>query len=175
MDIAAATTETTKTSEDDDDHDEDGERDDHDEDDDNDGHHDDEDEDDDNDGHHDSEDEDDDNDRIRDDVDHKSTRQSQRSSNGSLAAGEHTDYTMVGDGGTLPMVGLVESPGAQFLSVEIYDPDGLLVATSTPTPGRTLATTPGLAAGHLHGTRPQHRNRANHLHSQADHERAVVS
>ena len=133
--------------EDNDDYDKDGHRDDTDADVDNDGILNVLDGDDDNDGLTDVLDVDDDNDGIRDEFDDKSTRQVQRASSGRLNAGAYAESILASDGGALPLVGLVESPNAQFLKVEIYDPSGRLVGTSLPTPGLAVVTTPALLPG----------------------------
>ena len=127
--------------EDDDDHDEDGEHNHDDEDDDNDGHHDNDDEDDDNDGHHDGEDEDDDNDHIHDNVDSKD-RETQRTSAGTVGGGQFVDQTIAIAAGTLSLSGLVESPNADRLRVEIFNPLGILVGVTPPAVGQALIKVP---------------------------------
>ncbi|MGH9968876.1 MAG: Ig-like domain-containing protein [Pyrinomonadaceae bacterium] len=132
---------------DDDDFDDDGDRDDHDIDDDNDGVHDDRDIDDDNDGDRDDQDSDDDNDNIDDEFDNESTKESQHSSSPSYAGGSQTDSVIVVDANTLLLTALVEAADAQNLTVEIYDPSGLMVARSVATPGRALAVAPVRSPG----------------------------
>jgi hypothetical protein len=132
---------------DDDDHDHDGKRNDKDEDVDNDGILNALDLDDDNDGIADLVDVDDDNDGIADLYDDKSTRQVQRTLHHTLGAGSVSEWMLASDGGALPLVGLLESPNAQFLKVEIYNPSGVLVGTSVPTPGVAVVTTSALLPG----------------------------
>ena len=125
--------------EDDDDYDDDGDRDDHDHDDDNDGKHDDDDDDDDNDGKHDHDDDDDDNDKHRDEWDSKSHNERQRNSSERLSGGQATEHSMATSAGTVLLIGVVEAPLTSLLSIEIYDPNGILVGVSVPTPGRAVA------------------------------------
>ncbi len=128
--------------EDDDDFDDDGDRDDEDSDDDNDGDNDDQDSDDDNDGDNDDQDSDDDNDNIDDEFDNESTKESKHSTSADYAAGSQTNYVMVADANTLLLIALVEAVNAQTVTVQIYGPSGLLVASSLPTPGRALTIAP---------------------------------
>jgi hypothetical protein len=132
---------------DDDDHDHDGTRNDKDEDVDNDGLLNLLDLDDDNDGIADLVDADDDNDGIEDVYDDKSTRQVQRTLHHTLGAGGISEWMLASDGGALPLVSLIESPNAQFLRVEVYNPSGVLVGTSVPTPGVAVVTTSALLPG----------------------------
>lgn len=98
----------------------------------------DEDSDDDNDGDSDNSDSDDDGDGVDDDFDTSNKeKQSQRSD--SVAGGGSNSYTMRSDDDTLALIALVESPGADLLTVDIHDPSGALLATSVTTPGRALA------------------------------------
>jgi len=143
-----------------DDYDSDGKRDDHDSDCDNDGRHNDEDSDDDNDGKHDDEDSDDDSDGVKDHWDHKGRKETQDSHSDRIEPGQQRSYQMSVGAGTLAVIAgarkpledlaipdpddlleeileLVEQP----LQVQIYNPLGMLVATSLPLPGMALATT----------------------------------
>jgi CSLREA domain-containing protein len=134
--------------EDDDDFDNDNRRDDEDDDDDNDGQRDDDDDDDDNDGIRDDDDDDDDNDHIKDEHDTKSHRERQQTTKGAdVYGGQHKEYTMTADASTLLLIAMAEAPNAELLLVEIYDPAGLLVASSAPTPGRALTAAPALTPG----------------------------
>ena len=132
---------------DDDDFDHDGKRDDVDADDDNDGKWDANDDDDDNDGKWDANDDDDDNDCINDEDDDKSTRQHQRKGDGNLNGGGYNDSIISGDDSGLPLIVRIESPNAQFLKIEIYDPAGRLLSVSLPTPGKIFAVAPANILG----------------------------
>ncbi len=132
---------------DDDDHDSDDRRDDEDSDDDNDGKSDDSDSDDDNDGKKDDEDSDDDNDGIDDEYDSKSSRDKASKKHGMASAGQSKTSTVTVDANTALLIAAVESASADMLSVEIHDPNGMLVATSVSAPGRAIATVVPLAAG----------------------------
>jgi hypothetical protein len=145
---------------DDDDFDDDGERDDTDNDDDGDGEDDDADSDDDNDGVDDEEDADDDNDFILDIFDNESTRELQDLETRETASGEFTEYAMVTDASTVLLTASALAPDAdpltQPLTVEIYNPLGVLVASSVTTAGRATATTvpalPGTYTVRVHNT-----------------------
>jgi len=41
----------------------------------------------------------------------------------------------------------IESPNAQFLKIEIYDPAGRLLSVSLPTPGKIFAVAPANILG----------------------------
>jgi hypothetical protein len=125
---------------DNDDFDHDGIRDDVDNDDDNDGIRDDVDNDDDNDGVRDDVDDDDDNDCVSDRFDNQSTRDEQSSSSTELAVGQMSDYLMEADSSTLSLTGAAAN--GQALVVEIYDPQGLLIAKSLSAIGSAVVTTP---------------------------------
>ncbi len=132
---------------DDDDHDDDGERDDEDNDDDNDGIPDHSDDDDDNDGVPDSVDEDDDNDGIHDNFDSESSQQQQSSSADEAEAASEVVHSMTADADTLLLTVLAEGPTASSLVVQIYDPQGLLVAQAPSAAGRALAIATTLSPG----------------------------
>jgi len=134
-------------SDDDDDFDHDGKHKDVDADDDNDGVLDAIDNDDDNDGIVDLNDDDDDNDGILDVDDDKATRQVQRMANGAVGAGGYVDSIISAEDNGLPLVVRIESPNAQFLKIEIYDPAGRLLSVSVPTPGKIFATAPAQILG----------------------------
>jgi hypothetical protein len=134
-------------SDDKDDFDHDGKRDDVDTDDDNDGILDALDNDHDNDGILNANDDDDDNDGIDDIDDDKSTRQVQRKADGTVGAGGYVDSIISAEDNGLPLVVRIESPNAQFLKIEIYDPAGRLLSVSIPTPGKIFATAPGQILG----------------------------
>jgi hypothetical protein len=125
---------------DNDDFDHDGIRDDVDNDDDNDGIRDDVDNDDDNDGRRDDVDDDDDNDCVSDRFDNQSTRDEQSSSSNELAVGQVSDYLMEADSSTLSVTGAAAN--GQALVVEIYDPQGVLIAKSLSAVGSAVVTAP---------------------------------
>ncbi|NNL48785.1 MAG: exo-alpha-sialidase [Acidimicrobiia bacterium] len=132
---------------DDDDFDDDGSRDDTDSDDDNDGKSDDSDSDDDNDGRSDDSDSDDDNDGISDDHDSESKKETQRTKYRSSNGNSSSTHAMVVDTNALLLIAVAEGVGAENLQVEIYNPAGMLVASSVATPGKTIATAVPLGAG----------------------------
>ncbi len=132
---------------DDDDFDDDGSRDDSDSDDDNDGRKDDADSDDDNDGRKDDNDSDDDNDGISDDHDSESTKDSKKSKHTRNKGNSSSSHAMDVDAGTLLLIAVAEGAGAENLRLEIYNPAGVLVATSIATPGKTIATAVPLGGG----------------------------
>jgi len=134
-------------SDDDDDFDHDGKHKDVDADDDNDGILDVLDNDWDNDGILNANDDDDDNDGILDVDDDKATRQVQRMANGTVGAGGYVDSIISAEDNGLPLVVRIESPNAQFLKIEIYDPAGRLLSVSVPTPGKIFATAPAQILG----------------------------
>ena len=107
----------------------------------------DEDSDDDNDGDSDNSDSDDDGDGIRDEFDSRDKKEKQSKRNDNAAPNVSSSYTMKVEEGSLLLVALVESAQADFLTVEIHDPTGALVATSVPSPGRALAATAPLGSG----------------------------
>lgn len=128
---------------DDDDFDDDDERDDTDDDDDNDGKRDNDDDDDDNDGTNDLVDLDDDNDRIADVFDGESTKEQQRVLDNDVNGGDENTYDVTTDTSTLLLTATAEAFQLdslnQWLRVEIYAPNGTLLAVSPPTPGWTVA------------------------------------
>jgi hypothetical protein len=131
--------------EDNDDHDGDGDRNDRDHDDDNDGQNDDVDQDDDNDGLFDEIDTDDDNDGIEDSFDSQSQTESQQGDFDEIGAGQELAYDLEAGANTLLLVATAEVAGvldalSPSLTVEIYNPAGLLVAASPPVLGRVVAT-----------------------------------
>jgi hypothetical protein len=137
---------------DDDDHDHDGHRNGHDDDDDNDGHYDSYDADDDNDGLADDMDQDDDNDGIQDSFDSESQREAQQANFSAIAGGQETSYSVEADADTLLLVATAEPVGAldvlnQALTVEIYNPAGVLVAAAPPVLGTVVATAVPAVAG----------------------------
>lgn len=137
---------------DDDDFDDDGERDDTDQDDDNDGVGDDADDDDDNDGKRDDEDADDDNDGIGDEFDSESTREELSSFTSTLASGLEDEYVVAADLNSVLLTVAVElaSGGllqSSTLAVEIYNPLGVLVASSVLSTGRIVLATPTPVSG----------------------------
>lgn len=132
---------------DDDDFDDDGSRDDSDSDDDNDGKKDDADSDDDNDGRSDDSDSDDDNDGISDDNDDKGKQEKQRKKYSGTNGNSSSTHAMSVDANSLLLIAVVEGAGAENLQLEIYNPAGVLVATSVATPGKTMATAVPLGAG----------------------------
>ena len=134
-------------SDDNDDFDHDGKRKDVDADDDNDGILDVLDNDWDNDGIFNANDDDDDNDGILDADDDKATRQVQRMANGTVGASGYVDSIISAEDNGLPLVVRIESPNAQFLKIEIYDPAGRLLSVSVPTPGKIFATAPAQILG----------------------------
>jgi choice-of-anchor C domain-containing protein len=134
-----------KPGEDDDDFDDDEERDDEDGDDDNDGREDDDDGDDDNDGRDDDDDGDDDNDGIEDEFDSESADERQFSNTDTVGAGQENAYDLSAGANTLLLTATAEVAGAtdvldNGLTVEIYDPRGVLVANSPAALGRVVAT-----------------------------------
>ncbi len=133
--------------EDDDDHDNDGDRDDHDGDDDNDGLPDDDDPDDDNDGEHDGLDEDDDNDGIHDAFDSQSSQQQQSSVADEAEAGAQVSRPVMADANTLLLAVVAEGPAASTLVVQVYNPQGLLVAQAPSVGGRAVVIAPVAGAG----------------------------
>ncbi|NNF52003.1 MAG: exo-alpha-sialidase [Gammaproteobacteria bacterium] len=132
---------------DDDDFDDDSSRDDTDSDDDNDGKSDDSDSDDDNDGRSDDSDSDDDNDGISDDHDSESKKEKKKSKHTRTKGNTTSSHAMEVDANTLLMIAVAEGVGAENLKLEIYNPAGLLVATSVATPGKTLATAVPVGGG----------------------------
>jgi hypothetical protein len=128
---------------DDDNFDDDNKRDDVDPDDDNDGIADEADADDDNDGISDQADPDDDNDGIDDAFDSQSTREDQQSNEATVEAGNEAAYDLVADGSTLLLTATAEALDGtgltQWLQVQIYSPNGTLLATSPPMIGRAVA------------------------------------
>lgn len=136
---------------DDDDYDDDGVGDDIDPDDDGDGKGDGADTDDDNDTILDAIDLDDDNDDILDIFDNQSTREIQELYTNNANPGEVAEYSMVADADTGLLTASVlatdADPVNQPLTVEIYNPLGMLVATSLPTPGRATATVMPIGQG----------------------------
>jgi hypothetical protein len=128
---------------DDDDFDDDDEQDDGDDDDDGDGEDDDDDADDDNDGEDDDDDGDDDNDGINDGFDSESTKEVQNSIDDDVEAGGEDNFTIAANTGTLLLTAAAYAfqvdPVNQWLRVEIYDPNGTLLAVSPPTPGWAVA------------------------------------
>jgi len=128
---------------DDDDFDDDDERDDEDEDDDNDGENDDDDNDDDNDGENDDADTDDDDDGIEDSFDSESQMELQQSNVDVVEGGQENAYDLAVGGNTLLLVATAEAiddPLNESLTVEIYNPAGVLIAASPPIAGRVVAT-----------------------------------
>lgn len=119
---------------DDDDHDDDGKRDD-------------EDDDDDNDGKKDDDDDDDDNDGIDDEYDDKGKHDKQKKHRKVAQKKESHNSTMSVDPGTLLLLAAAESANAENLRVEIFNPSGVLVATSVSAMGRSIATAVPLTAG----------------------------
>lgn len=78
--------------------------------------------------------------RQTDSADPTAARSQQIRRRGRAPAGGCDTATLAADETTLLMIALVEGPGAERLTVEIFDPAGSLVATSVPAPGRSLAT-----------------------------------
>jgi hypothetical protein len=132
---------------DDDDFDDDGIPDDMDDDDDDDGIPDDMDNDDDNDCILDHMDTDKDNDGIEDEYDSASHREHKRIDRGQMAPGERKEYEMTSDPNSVVMLAVVEAATLTTpLSIEIVDPNGVVVLTTPPALGKAVATvTPGLA------------------------------
>lgn len=143
--------------EDDDDHDNDGIRDDNDIDDDSDTDSEpaatdsdsdserDSDNDSDSDSDSDRRDKDDDNDCIEDDFDSESKKEKQESVDDELDEGQEKTYDLVADGNTLLLTATASAlsyvePNYQPLTVEIYAPNGTLLASSPPIPGRAVVT-----------------------------------
>ena len=132
---------------DDDDHDDDGDDDKDDFDDDDDGHGDDTDDDDDNDCIPDHMDDDKDNDGVEDDHDSKEHRENKRTDRGTMAPGQSKDYEMAADANSVLMLAIVEAADLMTpLSIEIVDPNGVVVLSTPPALGKAVATaTPALA------------------------------
>jgi hypothetical protein len=131
---------------DDDDHDDDGDDDDYDHDDDNDGIPDDIDDDDDNDCIPDLMDKDHDNDGIENEHDSKSHRENKRTDRGDMAPGQSKSYEVESDSNSVAMVAIVEAATLTApLSIEIVDPNGIVVLSTPPVLGKVIATaTPAL-------------------------------
>jgi hypothetical protein len=138
--------EETDHRKDDDDYDDDGDDDDHDGDDDDDGHGDDVDDDDDNDCTPDSMDKDWDNDGVENEHDSRSNRENKRTDRGSMGPGQAKEYEMASDSNSLLMVAIVEAADLTTpLSIELVDPNGIVVLTTPPVLGKAVATaTPAL-------------------------------
>jgi hypothetical protein len=131
---------------DDDDYDDDGDDDDHDGDDDNDGNPDGTDDDDDNDCIVDSMDKDWDNDGIENEHDSKSHRENKRTDRGTMAPGGAKEYEMESNSNSLLMVAIVEAADLTTpLSIELVDPNGIVVLATPAMLGKAVATaTPAL-------------------------------
>ena len=131
---------------DDDDFDDDGDDDNVDNDDDDDGRTDDWDDDDDNDCIPDHMDEDHDNDGVENEHDTKSNRENKRTDRGSMAPGEAKEYEMTSTSNSLAMVAIVEAATLTTpLSIQIVDPNGVVVLSTPPLLGKAVATaTPAL-------------------------------
>jgi hypothetical protein len=67
--------------------------------------------------------------------------------NGTVGASGYVDSTISAEDNGLPLVVRIESPNAQFLKIEIYDPAGRLLSVSVPTPGKIFATAPAQILG----------------------------
>jgi hypothetical protein len=133
-----------------DDFDHDGIRDDYDVDDDNDGRWDSTDDDDDNDGRRDNDDDDDDNDCIKDEHDRKDRHEYEDECDGRTEGRygkQYRDYSIVAKPGNLVVIGVVESPNANLLWIDLYDPSGRFVARSTASPGRAMVTATTVVPG----------------------------
>lgn len=130
---------------DDDDFDRDGRYNDDDEDDDNDGRRDDDDDDDDNDGRKDQDDRDDDNDDLDDDFDSSATRDEVAHQSTWSKGGSRERFAVDADAGTLVLIAAARGPGAQALTLDVIDPNGLKIATSVPTlDGPMVVVSPAL-------------------------------
>jgi hypothetical protein len=127
---------------DDDDFDDDGDDDDWDADDDDDGRDDAWDDDDDNDCVPDMMDNDHDNDGVENEHDSKSNREHKRTDRGSLGAGQSKSYETTADSNSLAMVAIVEAATLTTpLSIDIVDPNGVVVLSTPPALGKAVATT----------------------------------
>jgi hypothetical protein len=146
VDLRVDPNEETDHRKDDDDFDDDGDDDDHDADDDDDGHHDDNDDDDDNDCIPDHMDKDWDNDGVENEHDSKSNRENKRTDRGTMAPGGAKEYEMASDANSLLMVAIVEAADATTpLSIELVDPNGIVVLAVPTVLGKAVATaTPAL-------------------------------
>ena len=144
---ATATVAITVTRRDDDDFDDDGDDDDEDDDDDNDGMHDDDDDDDDNDGENDDDDSDDDNDGIDDDYDNEATDDNMQGQSGRTSSGSKDRFSVVADNATVAIVVGLRGAMTNLLTINVYDANGMLVATSVPTANGPLAVVPSAIAG----------------------------
>jgi hypothetical protein len=131
---------------DDDDYDDDGDDDEWDDDDDNDGIDDEWDDDDDNDCIPDMMDNDHDNDGVENEHDSKSHRENKRTDRGSMAPGESKGYEMEATSNSVAMLAIVEAATLTTpLSIEIVDPNGVVVLSTPPALGKAVATaTPAL-------------------------------
>ena len=132
---------------DDDDYDDDGDDDQYDSDDDGDGILDNVDADDDNDCEIDTLDKDDDNDGIENEHDSKSHRENKRTDRGSMAPGETKGYEMEANANSVLMLAIIEAATATTpLSIQIVDPNGVVVVSTPPALGKAVASaTPALA------------------------------
>ena len=146
-DQASATVTISVTRGDDDDFDDDGISDDDDSDDDNDGRRDDDDSDDDNDGISDDDDSDDDNDGIDDDHDSKSTDDNAQSQSARTSPGGKDRFMIVADQATVAVVASIRGTATDLVTIEVFDPNGVLVGTSVPTPRGPLVVVPSAIAG----------------------------
>lgn len=93
----------------------------------------------------DDDDRDDDNDGIEDAFDSQSENELQRGNFGELEAGQERAYDIAVGPDTLLLAATAETVGAadalsQGLSVEIYNPAGVLIASAPPVLGRVVAT-----------------------------------
>jgi hypothetical protein len=131
---------------DDDDYDDDGKDDKDDGDDDDDGRWDHEDDDDDNDCMPDVMDKDWDNDGVENEYDSPSNRENKRTDRGTVAPGESKGYEMAADGNSLLILAIIEAASLTTpLSIEIVDPNGIVVLSTPPALGKAVATaTPAL-------------------------------
>jgi hypothetical protein len=132
---------------DDDDFDDDGKDNKDDADDDDDGRFDPEDDDDDNDCIVDTMDNDKDNDGVENDHDSDGYREHKRTDRRSMAPGESKDYEMAADANSLLILAVVEAATLTTpLSIEIVDPNGVVVLSTPPALGKAVASaTPALA------------------------------
>ncbi len=142
-----ATVTVTVKPKDRDDADSDGDSDDTDSDDDNDGVRDDADSDDDGDGIADDDDSDHDNDGMHDDFDSQSTDDNMQGQSGQTSANSKDRFSVAADNATLAVVVGLRGAMTDLLSINVYDPNGTLVATSVPTPNGPLAVVPSAIAG----------------------------
>ena len=132
---------------DDDDYDDDGKDNKDDADDDDDGRFDPEDDDDDNDCIVDTMDNDKDNDGVENDHDSDAYREHKRTDRRSMAPGESKGYEMAADANSLLILAVVEAATLTTpLSIEIVDPNGVVVLSTPPALGKAVASaTPALA------------------------------